>query len=553
MENKESNEKNDKLINNLLFLQIKLNKLHETESQFDQLEDAIMKKDSFDDYGSAKGITSSGSSRILNSFIKSLNYVIRKSFLEKNGLASDFDENLLVDRDALVSEFYNLAFETKENTNTFIYAIENSRIEEIWQFNDYMNKMYPNEKKIYLSSMIRVISIQQTISSLKNIANTEGKWPLSETEKNMVENHLSELQQADNDVFNNRFKSDITQKYQAFLDSYKNIKSGNHSNEDYLVILRLLTPKSVRYSALINNKTINLCGHNVNVRTLIQKMVKSGVMDNPNEPNKIYISQARPFIEAIVDSNRKFTAYTIKESIEKEIKTIESKLDLNTLRLQRMRIKLMSYKSTGIEEGDYYHTLDGEKKLGRIQPIDMDNFKHSNIPPPPITTKKVTDELEIEINNTIKKYSAICAGLAIQPIPFADIFILTPTQILMGKKIADLRGYEIKENSIEIILKEISGIIGMGIIAQQLVIGAYKTFLPFFGAITTIPVVYGLTYGIGKSMDYYINTKINGKPINKSELEKIFKSSREIGEREGKLKEKEIKTSSKKLNLDDQQ
>ncbi|MBC7749768.1 MAG: hypothetical protein H7Z76_14545 [Methylotenera sp.] len=159
---------------------------------------------------------------------------------------------------------------------------------------------------------------------------------------------------------------------------------------------------------------------------------------------------------------------------------------------------------------------------------------------------KKNNQIESEINDTIRNYSGICAVLAIQPIPFADIFILTPTQILLGKKIASLRGYEIKENTIESILKKISGIIGMGIIAQQLVIGAYKTFLPFLGGITTIPVVYGLTYGIGKTMDYYIVAKINGTQINKSDIEKIFKSSRQIGEREGKSKEKEIQAKAKK-------
>jgi uncharacterized protein (DUF697 family) len=167
------------------------------------------------------------------------------------------------------------------------------------------------------------------------------------------------------------------------------------------------------------------------------------------------------------------------------------------------------------------------------------NIKNSTI------IKKIDNQLELEINNTIRNYSGYCAVLAIQPVPFADIFILTPIQILMGKKIASLRGYEIKENSIESILKEISSIIGMGILAQQLVIGAYKTFLPFLGGITTIPVVYGLSYGIGKTMDYYIIAKINGTQINKREIEKIFKSSREIGEREGKLKEKDIHANSR--------
>ena len=558
MENKEFSDTNNELINKLLFLQNKLNKLHEIESQFDQLEDAMMEKDAFDDYGSAKGITSRGTTRILNSFTNSLNRIRRRKFIEKEGLTSNFDQSSIIDIELLVSEFYNLAFETKGNTNDFIYAIENSEVEEIYQFNKYMNAMHPRQKEKYLSSMVYVMSNQQTISSLKNVVNTEGKWSLSETEKNMVDNHLSHLEQAENELYNLEQSrnpnynlesscSETAKKYSEFKRSFQKIKNGEQSNGDYLNVLRILTPKGIRFSVLINNENINMGGRNVNIKTLIDKMIHSGALYNKDKPNNLYFYASKPYIEAIVDSNRKFTAYTIKESIEIEIETIKQKLDLTVLNpQQRMNLKLISYKSIDLEEGDYYYTQDGKKKLGRVQPVDMGNFNYSNTSKTPITIKKFDNELEIEINNTIKKYSAICAALAIQPIPFADIIILTPTQILMGKKIADIRGYEIKENSIELILKEISGIIGMGIIAQQLVIGAYKTFLPFFGAITTIPAVYGLTYGIGKSIDYYITAKINGNQINKSELEKIFKSSREIGEREGKLREEEIQISSKK-------
>lgn len=237
---------------------------------------------------------------------------------------------------------------------------------------------------------------------------------------------------------------------------------------------------------------------------------------------------------------------TVKDSLEKEIETLKQKLDLTKLnRNQSIRLRMIYYKPT--PEDEIKPWVKGKSKpLGHWTPVDMESCKGPIISEDLKTIQKFDNQKEIEINNTIKKYSAVCAALAIQPIPFADIFILTPTQILMGKKIADLRGYEIKENTIELILKEISGIIGMGLIAQQLVIGAYKTFLPFFGGITTIPVVYGLTYGIGKVMDYYIISKINGYQINKSEIEKIFKSSREIGEREGELKEKEIQATSKK-------
>ena len=43
-------------------------------------------------------------------------------------------------------------------------------------------------------------------------------------------------------------------------------------------------------------------------------------------------------------------------------------------------------------------------------------------------------------------FGTFCGALAVQPIPFADFFVLTPIQAYMGKKIADIHGYEITEN-----------------------------------------------------------------------------------------------------------
>lgn len=293
---------------------------NEISYQLEELENAMMEEGAFDDYESAKSVTFRGATRILNSFTRSLNYVRRKRFLQNDGLASDFDEKSLIDRDSLISEFYNLAFETKGNTNAFIEAIENSRVEEVWQFNQYMEKMHPKEKMMYLSSMAYVMGNQQTISAIKNVVNAEGKWEtsnaLSETESNTVQNHLSYLEQAENDAYNKRFTEDGAQKFQYFLDAYNNIKSGNQTNEDYLAVLRVLAPRNVRFSALVNNKTINMRGHNVNVKTLVDKMVFSKVMEQNTGETGINIYNAKPFIEALVDSNRKYTSYSVIQNAE---------------------------------------------------------------------------------------------------------------------------------------------------------------------------------------------------------------------------------------------
>ena len=111
----------------------------------------------------------------------------------------------------------------------------------------------------------------------------------------------------------------------------------------------------------------------------------------------------------------------------------------------------------------------------------------SNIPP-----EKKVDKLLIF-------FSSVCAAIAVQPIPFADIFILTPIQLYMGTLIAEARGYKF---SMSEIYKEILGVLGLSFLAQQTAIGLDKTVLPFLGAITTIPFVFVLTFAIGKVMNY---------------------------------------------------
>ena len=135
----------------------------------------------------------------------------------------------------------------------------------------------------------------------------------------------------------------------------------------------------------------------------------------------------------------------------------------------------------------------------------------SNIPP-----EKKVDKLLIF-------FSSVCAATAVQPIPFADIFILTPIQLYMGTLIAEARGYKF---SMSEIYKEILGVLGLSFLAQQTAIGLYKLGLPFIGGFMTIPLVFILTYSIGKVMDFYFVSKTQGKTLTKDDLKNFFKQAR---------------------------
>lgn len=152
-----------------------------------------------------------------------------------------------------------------------------------------------------------------------------------------------------------------------------------------------------------------------------------------------------------------------------------------------------------------------------------------------------------KVNKLLLRFSGICAAAAVQPIPFADIFILTPIQLYMGTLIAESRGYKFTMSEI---YKEILGLIGLAYLAQQTAIGLYKTILPFLGAVTTMPLVFVLTYAIGKVMDYYFVSKTQGRKVTKEDLIKAFKEARASAKKNFTKEEIKKKTKEAKEEMD---
>lgn len=129
---------------------------------------------------------------------------------------------------------------------------------------------------------------------------------------------------------------------------------------------------------------------------------------------------------------------------------------------------------------------------------------------------------------------ASCAGIAIQPIPFADIFILTPVQIYMGSRIAAIRGVPVSESEAETVLKEIVAALGLGFVAQQTAIGIWKFLVPGLGGFATIPIVYGLTYAIMRVMDYYFIAKAANRTLSAAEIKDLWQRAKTEGQERGR-------------------
>jgi len=156
-----------------------------------------------------------------------------------------------------------------------------------------------------------------------------------------------------------------------------------------------------------------------------------------------------------------------------------------------------------------------------------------------------------KVSQIIKVFSGICAAVAVQPIPFADFFILVPIQAVMGTRIAAIYQISVTERKVTTIIKRMFSLIGMGLLAQQAVIGAYK-FIPYLGVITTIPIVFGLTYAIGKVMDYYFYEKAEGRSISKETIEKLWHREKEKGRAIGKKNRNAIEEKAEEIKKGDE-
>ncbi len=137
---------------------------------------------------------------------------------------------------------------------------------------------------------------------------------------------------------------------------------------------------------------------------------------------------------------------------------------------------------------------------------------------------------EQKVNQTILVASGVSAGVAIQPLPFADFPVLVFIESIMVLKIGEFYGYSISMDRARDILKEIAGVVGMGWIAKNAILAGYKSFIPFAGGFFTIPLVYGSCYAIGQVASYYFQSKVDKKPFDEAFAKKLFKFSIREGE-----------------------
>lgn len=111
--------------------------------------------------------------------------------------------------------------------------------------------------------------------------------------------------------------------------------------------------------------------------------------------------------------------------------------------------------------------------------------------------------------------------MAVEPIPFADMLLITPVQAKMVLHIGKIYGYELDATRSSEILKELGATVAYGYMARQVMRGVIKTVAPILGGVVTAPLVYGWTFALGRLAERYFQSKIEGRPFVNAERRQV--------------------------------
>ncbi len=137
------------------------------------------------------------------------------------------------------------------------------------------------------------------------------------------------------------------------------------------------------------------------------------------------------------------------------------------------------------------------------------------------------------VERVIAETALVAACIScIQPIPFADFFILLPLQAKMALHIGKIKGFEVTQDRALEIAREVAATVGMTVMAQML-IGSFAKVLPLAGIVMTFPLNYAATWAIGNVVDYYFDCLREDKVPSAQVMKDLFAEQFRVGKARG--------------------
>lgn len=110
------------------------------------------------------------------------------------------------------------------------------------------------------------------------------------------------------------------------------------------------------------------------------------------------------------------------------------------------------------------------------------------------------------------------AAIAPMPIPFADIWTITPVQMLMVRAIGNIYGYKLDRKALKPLLSTGGG----GWLGQQVCLALFKVGMPGAGGLGGAVFVYVWTKALAHAAEAYF---ASGMKASKTELREVLKGA----------------------------
>lgn len=151
--------------------------------------------------------------------------------------------------------------------------------------------------------------------------------------------------------------------------------------------------------------------------------------------------------------------------------------------------------------------------------------------------KQVLDNFNFDIDpqlsqedsaeEVIKSAALLSGAIAVEPVPFADILLITPVQAKMVLHIGKIYGFDITPERSREIAQELGATLAYGMLARQVMRGVAKMALPLIGGIITAPAVYGWTFALGRIAQNHFERKAAGlPPADRHEQTRVIQESK---------------------------
>ncbi|GGL66864.1 hypothetical protein GCM10010840_00980 [Deinococcus aerolatus] len=131
------------------------------------------------------------------------------------------------------------------------------------------------------------------------------------------------------------------------------------------------------------------------------------------------------------------------------------------------------------------------------------------------------------VDEVIKSAALLSGAVAMEPIPFADILVITPVQAKMVLHIGKIYGFDISAERAREIVQELGVTLAYGMAARQVMRGLAKMALPVIGGIITAPAVYGWTFALGRVAQNHFERKQLGLPDSRREHVKVIQEAKQ--------------------------